>query len=342
MKSHLKSYTLLRLLQPAAKRFGKEIQRDCQKHSIYLTDGPNHGTLAVYDFEDGVQMLMLDGALPEDWDITITSKAESPFLLYFNIRGTVGFQYGGLEEATKIEPMKALMAAHPKGQTQRVFLKNGEQMGFVWLLLERRLYINHIGCLPEAVKEEVVAIFDGQTAVKTFQNSVYGLKGAALFQRVLDDPKDGLAHSTFAESKALELLSLQLRRWEEDICGPSAKPNLLRSDDVEKIIMARNLLLADLQNAPTIEVLSKRSGVNRQKLKKGFKIVFGKTINEYLRNERLKRAKQLLAQGQPVIKEVASQVGYENASYFARRFKEQFGVYPNEYMAVMADVEEEE
>lgn len=341
MKSKFKRYDLNRLLASAAKRFDREAHHDCQKRWINFHD-PAKGTLCAYDFEDGVQMLLLDGSLPEAWEIVTESGAESPFLLYFCVRGEVEFSYGGLEEPIALQPMKAVMAAHPVAQSQRISFKEGVQTTFVWIQLERRLYINHIGCLPELVQKEVANIFSGSTAIKSFLNSDYGLKGAVLLQQILDDKKQGLIHCTFAESKTIELFSLQLRRWETEIVKTPTKSAMLRPEDMEKIIMARNLLVSDLKRAPTIEVLSRKSGVNRQKLKQGFKRMFGTTINEYVRNERLRLARQLMATGSPTIKEVAANVGYQNASYFARRYREKYGLYPNEYLqAVQVNSEEE-
>ena len=343
MKSNLKSFDLNRLLISAAKRFSLEIKEDCQKRWINLNNDPLNGTLIIYDFEDGVQMLLLDGVIAEDWKITNISAAESPFLLYFCIRGDVEFSYNGLEVPIAFQPMKNILAAHPTGQSQRIAFKKCAHTTFVWLNLERQLYSNHIDCLPEVVKAEVINIFSGNTAIKSFLNNDNGLKSAALVQQVIDDKKAGLIHCTFAESKAIELFSLQLRSWELEIVKTPTKTSMLRPEDMEKIIMARNLLVSDLKNAPTIEVLSRKSGVNRQKLKQGFKKMFGTTINEYLRNERLRLAQQIMALGNPIVKEVAARVGYENASYFARRYKEKYGLYPNEYLrTVQASTEEEE
>jgi AraC family transcriptional regulator, transcriptional activator of the genes for pyochelin and ferripyochelin receptors len=342
MKSQFKSYDLNRLLTSFNKRFGREIQQGCQQRWVDLNAPASNGRLRTYDFEDGVQLFLLDGALPEDWGIVTSSKDESPFLLYFNVRGRVVFTYDGLAEPLAIEPMTTLMVSHPPEQTQTILFKGEEHTTFAWLKLDRHLYINHIGCLPDAVKTEVANIFDGITTVKAFHNSTFGLKGAQMLQQVLLDEQEGLIHATFAESKAIELFSLQLRRWEEEIVKPPTKSKIMHTDDMEKIIMARNLLLTDLKNAPTIEQLSKKSGVNRQKLKQGFKRMFGITINDYVRNERLRMAQRLLISGNYNVKDVSTMIGYENPSYFARRYKEKYGLYPHEYMRSAQAIGEEE
>lgn len=343
MNSHFKHYDINRLLASVAKRLGKEVHSSCQKQWIYLGSDPTQGKLCAYDFEDGVKLFLLDGALPEDWEIVTKSQQESPFLLYSSLRGAVTFNYVGLEMPVELSPLKTLMAAHPPAKAQTVTIKKAINTTFAWLQLERSLYIHHIDCLPSAVRNDVAGIFSGNTAIKIFSNDDYALKCASLVQQILDDQKDGLIHATLVESKAIELFSLQLRRWEEEIVKtPATKSGQLRTADVENIIMARNLLVNNLKDAPTIEALSRKSGVNRQKLKQGFKKMFGTTINEYLRNERMRLAKQLLLAENPIVKEVATAVGYENQSYFARRFREKYGLYPNEYIRTIQAAGEEE
>lgn len=52
---------------------------------------------------------------------------------------------------------------------------------------------------------------------------------------------------------------------------------------------------------------------------------------DYLSTVRIRRAKQLLATTQLTVKEVACQVGYEDANYFSRVFKRFEGITPSQY-----------
>lgn len=55
------------------------------------------------------------------------------------------------------------------------------------------------------------------------------------------------------------------------------------------------------------------------------------SATEYLRQRRLKKAKQLLTERPDLhIGRVALEVGFSSQSYFARKFKEAFGVRPKE------------
>jgi len=61
------------------------------------------------------------------------------------------------------------------------------------------------------------------------------------------------------------------------------------------------------------------------------KSITGQTTVEFIRDVRMKRAAQLLAQPQLRVSEVAFQVGVENVKYFRKTFQKIYGIAPSEY-----------
>lgn len=62
-----------------------------------------------------------------------------------------------------------------------------------------------------------------------------------------------------------------------------------------------------------------------------FKQATGKTINEYLTNERIRHAKRLLRDPSVRLYDICYRVGYLSPSYFSKLFKKQVGMPPGEY-----------
>ena len=57
----------------------------------------------------------------------------------------------------------------------------------------------------------------------------------------------------------------------------------------------------------------------------------GKTYKELLQTKRMSQAAYLLTNTRIPVSDIIEKVGYDNYSYFYRRFKERYGVSPGEY-----------
>lgn len=81
----------------------------------------------------------------------------------------------------------------------------------------------------------------------------------------------------------------------------------------------------------SVESLAEELGISRAYMFKKIQALTGKTPLEFMRTIRLQQAAQLLERSQLSVREVAYKVGFNNPKYFARYFKEHFGVLPSNY-----------
>jgi signal transduction histidine kinase/ligand-binding sensor domain-containing protein/DNA-binding response OmpR family regulator len=92
----------------------------------------------------------------------------------------------------------------------------------------------------------------------------------------------------------------------------------------------------------SVEELSSNLNLSRVSLYKKLLTLTGKTPVDCIRTIRLKRAIQLLEKSKLSIANVAYEVGFNNAAYFAKVFKEEFGILPSEYIIGIRNREKEE
>lgn len=83
----------------------------------------------------------------------------------------------------------------------------------------------------------------------------------------------------------------------------------------------------------SVEDLSHELGMSRVHLYKKLMALTGKSPLEFIRSIRLQQAAQLLEKSQLSVSEIAYKVGFNNPKYFARYFKDQYGVLPSAYQA---------
>lgn len=78
--------------------------------------------------------------------------------------------------------------------------------------------------------------------------------------------------------------------------------------------------------------LQRLLGMSRSDLHRKLKAATGLSATAYIRHLRLQRAAQLLLeQPHACILGIALEVGFNNHSYFTKRFREVYGVCPGEY-----------
>ncbi|KQX45935.1 response regulator transcription factor [Paenibacillus sp. Root444D2] len=98
---------------------------------------------------------------------------------------------------------------------------------------------------------------------------------------------------------------------------------------VEKVIKYISLQL-DTQDMSREEVAN-HVFLNPDYLDRTFKKETGMSVTEYLVQERLKIAQELLTKSDMTVTAIAAHVGYSNVSHFSRRFKKLTRMNPNEY-----------
>jgi signal transduction histidine kinase/DNA-binding response OmpR family regulator len=91
----------------------------------------------------------------------------------------------------------------------------------------------------------------------------------------------------------------------------------------------------------SVEELSRQVSMSRVSLYKRLLTLTGKTPIDCIRTIRLKRAVQLLEKSKLSIAIVAYEVGFNNPTYFAKIFREEYGMLPSEYIAEMRKKEKD-
>ncbi len=142
----------------------------------------------------------------------------------------------------------------------------------------------------------------------------------------MHDLYEGALCNLYRESKLLELICVTAEKFQK-----SASCSLINIGKRDTITLhkARDILLQDIANPPSLKNLANQVGTNEFKLKKGFKQLFGQTVYSMLHEVRLLEAKRLIEQDGQDVQEAAQWVGYKSASHFSCIFKKRFGILPN-------------
>jgi len=110
----------------------------------------------------------------------------------------------------------------------------------------------------------------------------------------------------------------------------SLKTEKIKTPEREKLNQAKDILMDNIDNPPSLSEISKEIGLNTFKLKKDFKAFFGVPVFKYLQNERLTMAHKLIRNQEATVQEAAWHVGYDSLSSFSNAFEKKFGYRPSQ------------
>ena len=163
---------------------------------------------------------------------------------------------------------------------------------------------------------------------ESFQfNAAASAAQQAVARQILHCPWEGLARQFFLGGKGLELLAMALPApFNASSCSAfgALDPRMLR-----QLRHAQAILLDTLERPPGLRELAREVGLNVNKLNQGFQRLHGCTVFEWLRDQRMQRAQQLLLSGRMEVGEAATLCGY-SLSHFSKLFRQRFGVLPRE------------
>lgn len=113
--------------------------------------------------------------------------------------------------------------------------------------------------------------------------------------------------------------------------GKEEKVGRINKKSLEKLKIILSYIEKNYQRQITIEETAGLCFYSKSYFMRFFKEAVGITFVEYLNNYRLDIAAKKLKETEENILNIAIDCGFENLSYFNRRFKGRFGVTPGRY-----------
>lgn len=138
-------------------------------------------------------------------------------------------------------------------------------------------------------------------------------------------PLDGSLGNMMLEGALQQVLALEL----SSLGSETAKPSAITHRDRDVMTAVKEYLDVSFNEDHSLYHLSKRFGINQNKLKTRFRELFGVPVITYLYDLRMEHARMLLLDKGMFVSEVSSMVGYRNSNHFATAFKRKFGVNPS-------------
>lgn len=294
------------------------------KLSQYLFDlMDKRGILKLYQGKD---FIISDTQFNTEKDTLYWQHINEAFMeCSFMVKGNLYQSQSGLFEQQLYSPGYHNWLFNPDATEGNQLIGKGEyRIVSVYMTVDKAIrlfndYVPELKEIPDSLKQSRPWIKQA-TGMKFSERMLY------LINNLWNAPNQSSLQSLYFESVVHQLFCQQceamLFNLDED------RRLSLKKEDIEKLQQAAEILSKNFNDPPSLKALARECGLNEYKLKKDFRQLFGISVMNYVQEQRMSLAKDLIVNTDKTISEIAYELGYAHSQHFYRAFKKRFGVVP--------------
>jgi len=274
--------------------------------------------------EPGFVVLRFDNENPEKQ--TVVREVESSFIqFHFCLKGSAVFNFNNGAYQLPLKDEQSLLLYNPQRDLPLNLVLDPEAWVLTLLISIKKFHslfsreANYITFLSEENKDR-----------KYYKDGRIVPSMAVALNQLMNYNLHPSIMPLYFKGKAYELLSLYFNRpADADI---EQCPFLVDEDNVAKIKRAKEIIISRMAEPPTLQQLADEIGLSLNKLKEGFKQIYGDSVFSFLFDYKMEVARQLLEEGSHNVNEVGLRVGYSTSSHFIAAFRKKYGTTPKKYL----------
>ncbi len=330
-KLKVSSLPLQEVISDIANEFETNYSQNCGIYQVCIPEHFGKGTITGADFDDGLGLIRYDCLFKEDIVFEYSIDRIHPVKFLFAMEGEISHKFMNESLWHQIPRHKSAVVASSEHHGHSIQFIGGERTEFNSLELERRKFQGKISCETRTIAKSWREMLNDVTAKKTFyHDGFYSLKLSEIFSQWDNYHENNFLKKLNLEGMAYNILVLQIEQFQDDLKAEGNK-TLLRKSEMKQLFNAVKIVEDRLGDLPAIGEIASEVGLNANKLQQGFKELFGKTVNHYIREKRLETARTLLLNTDHTLYSITSIVGYKSQSYLSKEFKAMYGVLPSDF-----------
>jgi AraC-like DNA-binding protein len=163
-----------------------------------------------------------------------------------------------------------------------------------------------------------------------------GRRQMSLFSAALATGQDAAPNLLSVQNNVLSLLEYFLGSRHRGLLGINPASDIDNEDDLSLIREVESYISEYYcSDTFTVDSILKKTYTSYHRLNFLFKSIHGMTISEYIRNKRIEKSKEMIADNAKSISQIAYEIGYSSISNYILAFKKVYQITPGKYKKQM-------
>jgi len=214
----------------------------------------------------------------------------------------------------------------------RAFVEEGEPFQAVVLRLDRRV-VPELEKVTQCPFLKRLLHFSHNSSDVLCEKISLPLSLQVTVHQIASKVPSGGLRDIYLACKKVEVLYLLLKYFSLSLGGDVQENLPVTQGEKEAASKVYKKISSDFTAVPSLDELAHAVGLNKGRLNTVFRTLYGKTVFEIMRYERLEYSKKLLEQGEKNMTEITYLCGFSSPSHFTKSFTSAFGTTPKKYQA---------
>lgn len=312
---------------------GGEIKERWGQFTLSVSNDKANGSIRFITFDWGVSLLELDITFTDEVAIEVDTSEYNPINFYYCMEGYCGHKFGyqPKDEIKIMEQFQSVILTNQDGGiTERYFPKDVKISQTV-IQVRRKPFLRKRLNQGEELNQQLYKVFMDTDHNKVFAYyGAYNLKIAEVMGEIKKIKAKGMVRIMMIEGFVYQILSMHIMQHNKEVRNKRPQTSLLKRE-LKKIRSYAKKIEKNIADDFSLDDISAETGLTQAKLQEGFKLLYNKTVTEYIRHARLELARDRIASTEMNISEVVYSIGFTSRSYFSKIFKEKYGLSPSEF-----------
>ena len=328
----ISSLPLDEVIRDLAKAFNTSFIKNCKEYILEIPPNIGSGTIRGIQFEVGLGIILYSCSFKDGLEIQFVENKIHPLKFLYCLEGSFCHRFINDDPGKphKLEKYQNAIVASQQHYGHVITFSPGVETVVNSLEIDREVFQPKVSCYIDKAQNDLQTLFkDIRAEDQFYHGGFYSLRLSDLFQEIKEFYHEDFLRILFLEGKSYQILTEQILEYRDDI--NEERSNILRASEQNLIKQAAELIQGNLGEYNTIESLSEKVGLNQNKMQQGFRLLYQMSVNEFVRDVRLKKTRELLANPEYNITEIVEKVGLSSKSYLTKTFKDKYGITPSEF-----------
>ncbi|WP_010523510.1 helix-turn-helix domain-containing protein [Aquimarina agarivorans] len=327
MEAALKLSKSKNFFKTIEKQFGGEFHQKFGEYVMNLNNLKVKGAVKAIEIRKNEFFFEFNIISKQQFSIGFPPKNYNAVNFLYCQKGNLGQSFG---DSNIINPLNEFQTAIVAHKTEDIKLSFRANTATRFILIS---ICNIIDTPPSPMIAKVHSLFSEK--MKNNKFAYFGsinLKISSQINALNDITETGIVRKLLIEGTVQLILGMEIQHHKKDIENKTLHASSLTRRELSTIQELGEHIKNNVAEPYSIDMLMDQTGISAAKLQEGFKLLYNRTVTDYIKNLRVEESERLIKNTDLNVSQIVYTIGFSSRSYFSKIFRKKYGCSPNEYL----------